>query len=90
MAADEVTHESLGYRILRNGAPTEVTVEYRGERSWAIMWRGCSWDWLRGGWDWEPLPSSRSDEWLRKHRYRNVVVALAVAKKLVKDSQDPA
>lgn len=46
----------------------EIRVEYRGDGMWAVTrWREClSAD---GTWDHEPLPSSRTDDWLAAHRF---------------------
>ena len=46
----------------------DVTVEYRGDGKWAIChFRQCLGD--DGEWDFEPSPSSRTDEWLATHRF---------------------
>ena len=44
-----------------------VTVEERGLDRWAVM-RGSGCLSRDGKWDFEPLPSSRDDDWLASHR----------------------
>lgn len=46
----------------------KLTVEYRGGGLWAVL-RGGACLGSDGQWDWEPLPSSREDEWLATHRF---------------------
>lgn len=39
-----------------------------GSVKWAVRWRGrCLHRSCR--WDWEPIPSSRTDRWLKSHRF---------------------
>lgn len=46
----------------------KLTVEYRGDGRWAILDGSlCLSTDLE--WDFEPMPSSRTDEWLLKHRF---------------------
>ena len=56
----------------------EITVDYRGHGLWAITrHRECmNHD---GGWDWEPIPSEREDDWLAAHRF-DLDTALRLAK----------
>jgi hypothetical protein len=52
-----------------------VTVEDRGHGKWAVIYgsggrRPMVLSNQRGGeWDYEPIPSSRTDEWLDAHRF---------------------
>jgi hypothetical protein len=55
-----------------------VTVEWRGNDRWAVMWHG---DCLGadGEWEFEPRPSSREDDWLAAHRF-DLPTALRLAR----------
>jgi hypothetical protein len=55
-----------------------LRVEERDEGSWAVLHGGSC---LRtsGGWDYEPLPSSRTDRWLKQHRF-SLEAALELAR----------
>ena len=46
----------------------KLAVEYRGEGKWAVS-RSRQCLGADGRWDWEPLPSSREDDWLAQHRF---------------------
>lgn len=46
----------------------EVTVEERGHGLWAVMNMGNCLN-AKAKWDYEPIPSSRTDAWLAKHRF---------------------
>lgn len=46
----------------------DVTVEYRGHGKWAVLQGSCCLG-DDGEWSWEPLPSSREDDWLEHHRF---------------------
>jgi len=46
----------------------EITVDYRGHDRWAVTrHRQCLS--LDGEWEWESIPSERTDEWLETHRF---------------------
>jgi hypothetical protein len=45
-----------------------LKVEYRGDDRWAVVHLGYCLD-ADGEWDYEPLPSSRDDDWLATHRF---------------------
>lgn len=51
-----------------HGHVFEITVEYRGHGTWAILYHGqcLSQD---GEWDYELRPSEREDEWIAAHRF---------------------
>lgn len=55
-----------------------ITVDYRGHGQWAIT-RGRECLSRDGGWDWEPIPSERDDDWLAEHRF-DLGTALRLAK----------
>ncbi len=55
-----------------------LRVENRGADVWAVMRRGSCYG--TGGWDYEPSPSSRTDDWLATHRFP-LDEALAIAKR---------
>ncbi len=47
-----------------------LTIEHRGIDSWAIARMGQVWKRTKkGGWDYEPLPTSRTDHFLKMHRF---------------------
>jgi hypothetical protein len=46
---------------------------------WAVRWMGRCLAVDGKHWDWEPLPSSRSDEWLEEYRFDTFDAALAAA-----------
>lgn len=56
----------------------EITVAYRGRSLWAVArHRQCLG--TDGEWDWESIPSERTDEWLATHRF-DLDTALALAR----------
>ena len=52
-----------------------------GKKRWAVCHRGLCLSNKTGEWDYEPMPSSRDDEWLEEYRFTNLDVALEAAKK---------
>lgn len=56
-----------------------LTVEWRGHDKWAVCWAGECLS-KSGQWSHERQPSSRTDAWLRTHRF-DLETALALAKK---------
>jgi len=54
-----------------------ITVEWRGDNNWAVMrHRQCLNS--EGEWDWEPNPSSRTDEFIATHRFdRDTAIEMA-------------
>ncbi|MEV6547942.1 hypothetical protein AB0M57_04440 [Streptomyces sp. NPDC051597] len=55
-----------------------ITVEHRGGASWAVL-DGPFCLGLDGDWEYEPLPSNRTDEWISTHRF-DLKTALELAK----------
>jgi hypothetical protein len=56
-----------------------ITVEHRGDGRWAVL--DSRWCLGKDGeWDFEVLPSERTDEWLAEHRF-DLDTALAMAKR---------
>lgn len=52
----------------RDAYQFDVAVEERWPSGWAVLWAGyCLGE--DGEWDFEPLPSSRTDEWKATHRF---------------------
>lgn len=45
-----------------------LTVEYRGGQKWGVI-KGRRCLGSDGTWDWEGIPSERTDEWLASHRF---------------------
>lgn len=67
LPGDDINHHSFA-----------ITVAYRGRGLWAVSrHRQCLG--RDGEWDWESLPSERTDEWLAEHRFP-VDEAIALAK----------
>jgi len=54
-----------------------IKVAYRGDGLWAVCHGGFCLS-RDGEWDYEPLPSSREDDWLAAHRFE-VQTALRLA-----------
>lgn len=59
----------------------DVDVEYRGKGRWAVCRMGRCYD-KDGVADYEPIPSSREDDWLDRFRFTDVHEALLVAQKV--------
>ncbi|WP_431980041.1 hypothetical protein [Streptomyces qinglanensis] len=55
-----------------------IQVEYRGRDRWAVVRHGQCLT-ADGFWDWEHVPSERTDEWLAAHRF-DVDTALRLAR----------
>lgn len=68
-----------------------ITVAYRGAGLWAVL-RGKRCLGADGTWDWEPIPSDRTDEWKAAHRFDEktaVQLACEAAPKLVINGLTP-
>jgi hypothetical protein len=52
-----------------NASGFTITVEYRGRDKWAVLRSGRMCLSSAGEWDWESIPSERTDEWLATHRF---------------------
>ena len=51
-----------------NASAYQIKVAYRGRGLWAVSrHRQCLG--RSGAWDWESIPSERTDEWLAEHRF---------------------
>lgn len=50
------------------GIHFDLAVEYRGDGRWSVCWLSSCLS-RDGEWDYEPQPSSRTDEWLDAHRF---------------------
>lgn len=55
-----------------------IQVDYAGHGRWAVRQRSRCLA-TDGRWDWEPIPSERTDEWLAKYRF-DLDTALRLAK----------
>lgn len=62
-----------------NAHTWNLTVELRGVDTWAVVMRGHSCLSSTGKWDLEPIPSDRTDEWIKAHRF-TLEEALRLAK----------
>jgi hypothetical protein len=83
MADLEVYHQPTEFTVSclppdhRDRHYLEVTVGYRGGDRWAVLdGRQCLGS--DGEWDWESIPSERTDEWLATHRF-DLETALGLA-----------
>ena len=68
-----VTATRYSISVIPSGVTSEaaywdVTIEWRGDDRWAVLHFGNCLG-RDGSWDYEPLPSERTDEWLEEHRY---------------------
>ena len=54
----------------------DVSIEDRGYDRWAIVHTNGNNYNKDGTWDYEPLPSSRTDKWLEEHRWKTAQEAL--------------
>jgi hypothetical protein len=61
-----------------------INVEYRGSNLWAIVHHSSNVYGKTGMWDYEPIPSERTDEWLEKYRW-SLHDALEIAQKIAPD-----
>jgi hypothetical protein len=62
-----------------NAEAFSIQVDYTGHGRWAVRQRGRRCLAADGRWDWEPIPSERTDEWLAKYRF-DLDTALRLAK----------
>ena len=67
-------HDEYSYFALT----VDRVMGYEGVSGWAVRRMGRCLD-ARGEWDWEPQPSSRTDEWIATHRH-DLDTALILAK----------
>lgn len=51
-----------------NSAIWSLELAWRGPESWAVMWNSRCLN-ADNEWDYEPLPSERSDQWIADHRF---------------------
>lgn len=68
-APPEVVAEVGPVAVERVGTcrPGEVLVAFTAD-VWAIRWMGRCWS-RSGGWEMEPIPSERTEEWKADHRF---------------------
>jgi hypothetical protein len=74
-----VTRYTVGGLDNRNTAHRAIHVEYAGRGRWAVRRNGLCLG-TDGGWDYEPLPSSRDDEWLAEFRFPDAQTAITAAR----------
>lgn len=60
-----------------------IAVECTRPDAWAVRWRMRCLNRLTGEWDYEPQPSSRSDHWLKLHRWMRSADAIAAAEAII-------
>lgn len=65
--------------IVHNRSGFVLTVEARGRGRWAVCEGGRCWNRRTKDWDYESLPSGRTDEWLAEHRFDRLTQALLEA-----------
>lgn len=86
MSGLPVTAEAVAYEVTAypfhdvNRDLFTIRVERRGEDSWAVLLRSACWNRRTRMWDYEPLPSSRTEAYKRTHRFP-LDEALAIARK---------
>lgn len=61
-----------------NGIKVERVQQIKGPAKWAVRCNGNVLS-VQGEWDWEPMPSSRDDDWLEKFRFDNAQDAIDAA-----------
>lgn len=65
------------------GCPIDIQIALRGKRdgqdSWAVVSVGEVWDIEAHCWVWEPHPSSRDEDFLRRTRFLSLDEAFSVA-----------
>lgn len=61
-----------------NAGLFDIRVEATGRGRWAVRSLGSCLS-RKGEWDHEPIPSSRTDAWLRNHRWDDADEAIAAA-----------
>jgi hypothetical protein len=76
--ATSYTVSCLPYDDINSDA-FNIKVDYAGHGRWAVRLRGSRCLAADGRWDWEPIPSERTDEWLAKYRF-DLDTALRLAK----------
>lgn len=68
-------------RIGRETITIERSYQKDGITRWAIRCNSGQCLAKDGGWDLEPMPSNRTDEWLEDHRWNDLEAAKVAAKK---------
>lgn len=61
-----------------------IKVQWRASDRWAVLLRGTWALGIDGEWDYEPIPSERTDEWKAAHRF-DLDTALRLAKEAAPD-----
>lgn len=59
------------------GVTVDRLPQMSGPDLFAVHYRGYDLS-AAGEWDWRPIPSSRTEEWLATHRFRSLDEAVAV------------
>lgn len=79
-----IEYEIRGYEDANGLAPRIVMRRGREGTKWAVVWKyyAIAKD---GSWEWEPIPSSRTEEFLKRCRFASPEEALAV----LLSSKDP-
>jgi hypothetical protein len=82
----EPTAEPVGYLVSMipeigyDASSWSIKVERRGPDAWAVIHHSRCLH-RSGRWDYEPIPSSRTDRWIKSHRFP-LDEALKLAKKV--------
>lgn len=85
MSAVGVTVEPITYEVTAypfhdvNRSDWVIRVERRAEDRWAVLYRSSCWNRRTKKWDYEPMPSSRTDAYKRTHRF-DLDTALTIAR----------
>lgn len=64
-----------------------IYIEHRGETGWAIIQRGTCLN-KEGKWEFEPMPSSRTEEFFQRTRFKDEQEAFEFFEKVVKEDVD--
>jgi hypothetical protein len=62
-----------------NSSSFSIKIDYAGHGRWAVRFDGSRCLDANGRWDWESIPSERTDEWFTTHRFE-LDMALRLAK----------
>jgi len=70
------------------GTTIDRMPQREGPDLYAVHWRSSDLS-KTGDWDWRPIPSSRTDEWLAEHRFATFDEAVAAYRAAAQKEQKP-
>ena len=71
--------EPITYRV--HAGDDTVRIEWRGQDAWAVVQMGRYVLLKSGGWEYEPMPSERTDEFIKNSRFSTPQEALEAYRK---------